>query len=214
MNYKFRKKLHEDVTNNSFEEKVAYAKQQLQNGADPKDVFDLVYVFWNGFTSVRLDGKYNFIDRNGNILSDLWFDWFGKFSDGFTPVRLDKKWNYIDRNGNLLRDDLWFDFVGDFHNGFAKVKLKDKYNFINTDGNFLSDLWFDDVSKFQDGFAEVKLDGKTYYLDKKGNLYDEDENPIENVTENRRRVLRITESQLRNTIKKVVTQYLNEGRRR
>ena len=45
MNYKMRKKLYEDATNNSFEEKVAEVKQQLQNGARPKDVFDWVGSF-------------------------------------------------------------------------------------------------------------------------------------------------------------------------
>ena len=92
--------------------------------------------------------------------------------------------------------------------------LEDKWNFIKSDGNFLrDDLWFDYVKSFYNGFAEVELDGKSCYLDTKGNLYDENKNPIENVTENRRRVVRITESQLRNTIKRVVTQYLNESRR-
>ena len=50
-------------------------------------------------------------------------------------------------------------------------------------------------------------------IDTNGNLCDKNKYPIDNVTENRRRVLRITESQLRNTIKRVVTQYLNESRR-
>ena len=55
MNYKFRKLLYEDAaTNNSFEARVAYAKQQLQNGADPEDVFDYVSLFHDRFTLVRL----------------------------------------------------------------------------------------------------------------------------------------------------------------
>ena len=128
------------MNNISFEEKVAYAKQQLQNGANPRFVF-----------------------------SQVW-----KFSDGF-----------------------------------ATVRLEDKYNFINTDNNILrDDLWFDDVSDFNEGFAWVKLDGKQCYLDTKGNLYDQDKNLIEN----RRRTVRLTESQLRNTIKRVVAQCLKEGR--
>ena len=45
MNYKLRKQLSEDTTNNSFEEKVAEVKQQLQNGVNPEDVFDYVGQF-------------------------------------------------------------------------------------------------------------------------------------------------------------------------
>ena len=101
-----------------------------------------------------------------------------------------------------------------FSDGFAGVKLGDKLNFIKPDGNFIrDDLWFDWVYSFNNGFARVYLKDKLYKIDTEGNLYDEDGNPINNVTENRRRVLRITESQLRNTIKRVVYQCLNESRR-
>ena len=179
MNYKMIKKLYEDATNNSFEEKVAEVKQQLQNGADPEDVFDWTCDFYNGFAEVGLGDKSNFIDRNGNILSDLWFDWVGYFREGFAKVQLEDKWNLINTDGKLLRDDMWFDRVWNFQNGFAKGKLI----------------------------------GKLYYFDTEGNLYDEDENLIKKFNENRQRTVRITESQLRNTIKRVVAQYLNESRR-
>ena len=163
----------------SFAEKVAKVKQQLQNGADPKDVFDWVSDFYGGFAMVELGDKCNFINTDGNI----------------------------------LRDDLWFDDVSKFSEGFARVKLNGKYNFINTDGNILSDdLWFDEVSDFSEGFARVELNGKWYYIDTKGNLYDKNKNPINNVAENRCRVVHLTESKLRNTIKSVITQYLNESR--
>ena len=54
----------------TFAEKVAKAKQQLQNGADPEDVFDYVYDFYDGFAKVELGSKYNYIDRNGNFLRE------------------------------------------------------------------------------------------------------------------------------------------------
>ena len=234
----------------SFAEKVAKVKQQLQNGADPKDVFDWVDNFSEGFALVQLGYKWNFINTDGNLLrDDLWFDVAWDFHEGFAGVKLNDKWNFINTDGNLLRDDLWFDVAWGFYEGFARVKLNDKWNFINTDGNLLSDdlwfedagnfskgfawvilndkwnfintdgrllrddLWFDRVSKFSEGFAMVKLNGKWYYIDTKGNLYDEDKNLINKVTENKRRVAHLTESQLRNTIKNVITQYLNESRR-
>ena len=93
--------------------------------------------------------------------------------------------------------------------------INSKYNYIDTDGNLLrDDSWFDLASDFEDGFAKVHLNYRRYYINTNGNLYDLDKNPIENVTENRRRVVRLTESQLRKTIERVVAQYLNESRRR
>ena len=214
MKYKFRKKLNEDITNNSFEEKVAEVKQQLQNGARPRDVFDAVWYFHEGFAMVKLNGKMNFIDTNNKILCDLWFDDVWNFEGNFAVVKLGYKFNFINTDGELL-SDLWFDEVWNFEGNFARVRLSNKWNFIKPDGNILhDDLWFDYVDWFHNGFVTVILNGNACSIDTNGNLYDENKNPIDNVTENRRRVLRITESQLRNTIKSVITQYLNESRRR
>ena len=194
----------------SFAEKVAEVKQQLQNGTNPEDVFDWVDYFSEGFAKVELGYRWNFIDTDGNLLrEDMWFDEVSIFYEGFAVVELGDKYNFINTDGNLLREDMWFDSVDDFSEGFVWVELNGKYNFINTDGNFLrEDLWFDKVWNFYEGFAKAKLGDNSYYLDTKGNLYDKDKNPINNVAENRRRVVHLTESQLRNTIKNVITQYL------
>lgn len=213
MNYKYKKHLYEDTTNNSFEERVAYANQQLQNGVDPMKVFDYVNFFIEGFAAVKLVKKWNFINTKGELLCNRWFDAVADFHEGFAEVLLNDKWNFIDTDGNYLRDDVWFDDTRYFYDGFAMVQLGDKWNFIDHNGNYLrDDLWFDNALGFREGFAEVELNGKWYFLDTKGNLCDEDGNPINNVTENRRRVVRMTESQLRNTIKRVVAQCLNERR--
>ena len=229
----------------SFSDVLVTAKQQLQNGADPSVVFDRVCRFYDGFARVRLGDKWNFINTDGNLLSDdLWFDNAGDFHNGFARVILEDKFNYIDTDGNILREDVWFDEVEVFYKGFARVRLGDKWNLINTDGKILSedlwfdlvwyfkngfacvklggkynlintdgnilreDLWFDNAGDFKNGFARVKLNGKWYYIDTQGNLYDENKNPINNVTENRRRVVRLTERQIRSVIKSVITQYL------
>lgn len=207
MNYKRRKKLFEDVS---------YVKQQLQNGAAPKYQFDFVDKFYEGFALVFIKNKgWNFINTNGELISDWWFYYAYHFVNGFAKVRImSRGWNFIKPDGNFLRDDMWFDNVDNFSEGFAAVELKGKgWNFIDADGNLLcNDLWFDDVEEFHNGFVKVYLDGKKCFLDTKGNLYDEDNNLINKVNENKRRVVRMTESQLRNTIKRVVAQCLNERR--
>ena len=146
----------------------------------------------------------------------MWFDDIGYFLEGFARVRLGSKYNFINTDGNFLREDLWFDYTWNFQEGFALVQLNDKgWNYINADGKILrDDLWFDWAYDFYNGFAKVILGDKNHYIDTKGNLYDNDKKLINKVNENRQRVVRLTESKLRNTIKSVVAQYLNESRRR
>ena len=51
---------------------------------------------------VEKNGKWNFIDITGKILSKEWFDKAWSFSRGFAEIKKNGKENFIDINGNLL----------------------------------------------------------------------------------------------------------------
>ena len=109
----------------------------LDNGVSRKDIFEFVGLFNDGYAKVKLNNKWNFVDTNGKLISNTWFDMVDNFYNGYARVRLDDKYNLINQNGKLV-SDRWFDEVGHFHNGFyngyATVKLGDKWNFIDKNG--------------------------------------------------------------------------------
>ena len=142
-------------------------RPMLDNGVSPTDIFEEFYDFYDGYAMVKLNRKWNFINRNNKLLSDTWFHGVGNFSDGYAIVLLDYKGNFIDKNGKLL-SDTWFDWVDDFYNGYAKVRLGNKWNFIDKNGKCISDIWFDWVDDFYDGYVRVNLDGKFFTIDKNG----------------------------------------------
>lgn len=130
--------------------------------------FDYVTTFNEGFARVDLNGKQNFINHEGQFLSQQWFDDAWNFYKGFARVELNGKWNFINREGEIAFKQ-WFDEVMNFFNGFARVKLNGKYNFINTEGQIAFKQWFDRAGEFW-GATVVELNGKYYNLDKEGNL--------------------------------------------
>ena len=99
--------------------------------------FDWIGDFNEGFAVVELNGKWNFINTEGQILSNQWFDDTYDFNEGFAKVRLNDKWNFINTKGQLLSKQ-WFEWVYSFNEGFAKVYLNGKWNYINTEGQLLS----------------------------------------------------------------------------
>ena len=129
--------------------------------------FDWVGAFNEGFAVVRLNGKCNFINTEGRLLSKWWVDWIGSFYKGFACVELNGKYNFINTEGQLLSNK-WFDGTWDFNEGVAKVYLSGKYNFINTEGKLLSTQWFDGVACFKEGFAAVELNRKWNFINTKG----------------------------------------------
>ena len=67
------------------------------------NVIDLLY-FSDGLARVkRGDGKYNYIDKQGKILSEEWYKWAGIFYNGFADVeRTNGEWAKIDKNGKIV----------------------------------------------------------------------------------------------------------------
>ena len=105
-----------------------------------------------------------------------------------------------------------YDYVGKFYEGFAIVRLDGKgYNFINEQGELLwnKDKWFDRVWNFKNGFAKVKLEGDWYNLNTNGELIDDNGNRVnEPIQETKRRLIRLTESDIHKLVIKTIQEYL------
>ena len=143
----------------------------LDSGKKPEEIFDtIVDGFSDGVAIVKLNDKYNLINREGQLLSNQWFDYADDFWDGVaTRVKLNNKYNFINIEGRLLSNQ-WFDYVGNFCEGFASVYLNNKWNFINREGQLLSNQWFDSVDDFRNGVAVVKLNNKYNFINIEGRL--------------------------------------------
>ena len=96
--------------------------------------FDWVSDFKDGFATVVLNDKYNFINTKGQLLSQQWFDSVRNFKEGFASVYLSDKYNFIDTEGHLLSQQ-WFDMAWDFNDGFAVVGLNGIWYNLDTEGN-------------------------------------------------------------------------------
>ena len=111
----------------------------LDNGVSPTDIFEFVGYFHDGYSMVKLNRKWNFINRNNKLLSDMWFDGVGDFYDDYAKVLLNYKCNFIDKNGKCI-SDTWFDWGDDFEDGYTTVVLDDKIFKIDKNGQRVSGM--------------------------------------------------------------------------
>lgn len=143
----------------------------------PNMWFTLVEDLYNGFARVlRKDGKWNFINDKGNILSpNQWFEHVGTFYDGIAYVYDGRDgWNYINSQGNLLSPNQWFSWVCDFNLNYGIIQDKNAYmNFIDKEGNILSpNLWFDDAMFYKKQPIAIVNDKKYYFdINKKPHIF-------------------------------------------
>ena len=159
----------------TFEEYLPIAIQLLSDGESPKKVFDYVGSFSEGFAVVKLRGKWNFINENGELINpNQWFDDAYDFREGFAEVKLKGKgYNFINQKGELINPNQWFDNAGCFREGFAVVELNGKgWNFINQNEELLNpNQWFDGAGSFSEGFAVVELNEKGYnFINQNGDI--------------------------------------------
>ena len=152
----------EEIPSNKFLTNTEWWKNEI--------VLDLLY-YSDGFARVKnCERQYNFIGKDGKILSEQWFAWVDDFKDGFAVVKNeDYVYNFIDKQGKILSEK-WFEKAFDFNEGFAVVeKPIGLRNYIDKDGKLLSNEWFNNAHSFHDGLAKVQRSDKQYnYIDEKG----------------------------------------------
>ena len=149
--------------NNKWQNILSEIKEKISRGVPYDDIFDYVSDFKDGYAKVTLNDKWNFINTNGDFLSDQWFDSAYDFRNGYAIVQMNDNFNFINTNGEFIGNK-WFDYVSDFKDGFARVRLNDNFNFINTNGEFIGNKWFDYAYDFNDGYARVRLNDKYNFI--------------------------------------------------
>ena len=73
----------------------------------------------------KKNGKYGFVDKDGNVIVDYIYDDVSKQNEfGFAGIKKDGKWGSVDRNGKIvqeptysLEDNLQIDFIGSWYLG-------------------------------------------------------------------------------------------------
>ena len=114
-------------------------QEMLDNGMSPTDIFKEIGDFSDGYAKVKLNNKWNFVDTNGKLISNTWFDRVDIFYDGYARVNLYGKCNLIDKNGKCI-SDTWFDWVDNFDDGYAIVQLDGKFFKIDKNGQRVSGM--------------------------------------------------------------------------
>ena len=130
--------------------------------------YESIYYLKDGFSAVRLNGLWGFIDENFKQVIDFKFYDVHSFYENHAAVMdKDKKWGFIDTAGNVAID-FQYDEAKNFSEDLAAVKQGDKWIFINKEGIVVTNTFYDEVRDLYEGLAAVKRQNKWGYIDKNG----------------------------------------------
>ena len=113
--------------------------------------------FSEGLAAVKLNEKWGFVDRTGQMAIPCQYDSAGQFSDGLAAVRLNGKWGFIDQTGRVVIP-CQYDSAGQFDDGLALVRLNGKYGYIDQTGREIVPCQYDKVWDFSNGMARVGIE--------------------------------------------------------
>lgn len=131
-------------------------------------------LYINGKSDMQ-NGKWGFMDKDGNIVIDFQYDDVNNFSDGLVRVVKDNKYGFIDKSNNVIIEinrEYETYFTGmDFSEGLALADENGKDIYIDTKGEKVFELE-DGVCSygFNEGLAKVEKNDMVGYINKDGKL--------------------------------------------
>lgn len=136
--------------------------------------------FSEGLARVEIDGKWGFINEQGELVIPCMYDEVGDFFEGFAKVKVNIHddpddffgeydfWWFINKSGNQISS--MFQEVESFSEGLAAVCVDDMWGFINGKNELVIPLEYDGADFFFEGLAAVQKDGKWGFIDKSNKL--------------------------------------------
>lgn len=79
------------------------------------------------------NGKYGFVDTDGNTYIPFKYKWAEKFSEELALIKLNGKFGYINNQGDIVIDTI-YDGASSFNKGKADVNLNGEHYYIDKNG--------------------------------------------------------------------------------
>jgi hypothetical protein len=124
----------------------------------PEDDVSQVLNYCAGLYMIQKDGKYGFINENGNLRIANRYDSLLCFSDARIGYKLGTKWGFIDVQERLVVQPI-YDQVFPFKEGVAVVRQKGKYGLIDPSGKLILSLKYVSIDQVLGNYLLKGING-------------------------------------------------------
>ena len=123
----------------------------------------------NGLIKVRLDGKYGFINKDGEEIIPCKYEDADAFSDGLAKVKSAEGWGFVNENGEEIISCKYED-VDVFFYGLALVQSNEGFGwgFVNENGEEIIPCKYKYADAFSYGLARVQSKEGWGFVNKDG----------------------------------------------
>lgn len=146
----FRADDFKEVFPNGTENVISYDGSIIHRVIPPDNTQE-IFRESEGLRGMKKDGRYGFVDANGNLRIANRYDSIGEFHEGLGAVKLIGKWGFVNENDHVAINPN-YDYAANFQNGLAIVSRGKKMGVINKNGNTVLQFRYDFVQRQQNSF--------------------------------------------------------------
>lgn len=146
------------------------AKLKSGNVVIISPTFDNYFMFKNGVAVVLKNNKYGAINKLGELVLPIEYDYLGEFNESLARIKINGKWGYVDVNNRVIIP-CQYENAGNFNMGVASVQDKGLWFYIYANNKLaiLPRNSYKYVGDFIEGLALVCNNYNQYgFIDMKG----------------------------------------------
>jgi len=120
--------------------------------------------YQEGIAITESNGKYGFVDKEGQRICPPIYDAAVLYQEGYAPVMKGGKWTFLNKEGKELTS-FNYDKVGAFKNGLAIIQNNDKWGVLNAEGDEVVFAEYEAIEIDSAGNISVKIGDKWELFD-------------------------------------------------
>ncbi len=122
-----------------------------------------------GFTGVKIDGKWGFIDGHQRLRIANRYDSVLQYAEGMAGIKILGKWGYINKNEDIVVQPN-YDAISLFQNGIAYVKRNGKYGIIDKQGLVILPTEYESILPLSAQYTAVTKNGMVGITNQNGKV--------------------------------------------
>ncbi|MBQ7667892.1 MAG: WG repeat-containing protein [Clostridia bacterium] len=139
----------------------------VEIGGNVPSKYDYSSKFSEGMAVVKKDGKYGYINEQGEEIVECKYDDAWHFDGGFARVEKGDKLGFINVAGEEIIE-CKYEYVDTFSEGLVKARKDGEWGYINTNGEEVIEFKYDYAGAFNEGMATVCKNDKWGYINTNG----------------------------------------------
>ncbi len=131
--------------------------------------FDSAGTFQNGFSKVKIAGKYGYINTEGKLIVSASYDALSPLVSGYAIAIQGGKSGLVSKEG-VLSIPCLYERLSLVHKGLVRARKNQRWGIVSPTNQTILEFNYNQIGDFNNGFAKIKLGPQCGLINEKGQV--------------------------------------------